>query len=280
MFVGDIRGCKESMNLILIHYDNFKRIHNDAHIIFLGDYVGGPNSLYCLTEILKLKISNPERVHLCRGNHEDVNMWRIDEPKNMSVLPDLKHIYSPSKTNRIYSLVGQFYSTLNPVVIINNIILCCHGMITNDIQRGQKFNITPNIIGNNPLECITWRNYPMPAAEDREYGKQCHDLTPEELKIKCDELGVKYVIKGHDYSGAGNVLNGSGINLHIIISSLWKAKKTETFFKYNDDGTINKSPRHMYPNLYKHITGYLTMEENDDVMLRYHNLITGMETNI
>lgn len=244
VIVGDIRGCLPSLMICIDKYKSFKERYPSAHIIFLGDYVGGGIfSVECLECLLKLKLHDPLYVHLLRGNHEDTEMWLIDEPAERSVYPELREKYgdeaatkSPSEgiATKIYEAVGAFYASLPPIAIINNNILCCHGMINDKVKKDSKFTLTPTIINNKFLSCITWSNYPAPVCEMHEYGRSCGDITPKELLRKCNELKITKLIKGHDYSGAGNTLYGSGIEVHIVNSSLWKLTRTPEFYVYDD----------------------------------------------
>ena len=246
MFVGDIRGCLISLLIVLDKYNSFKERYPNAHIVFLGDYVGGgPCSLACLKLILELKRNDPFHVHLCRGNHEDIDIYKIDEPEGRSVLPDLIEEYGERKAYYIYPLIGEFYASLSPCLILNGNVLCCHGMIHDNFLENGKFNFKPSILKDPFLTSITWSNYPKPIAEEREYGS---NVSPEELQEKCRKMHITKVIKGHDYSGAGNRMNGMVIDVNIIISSLWKNRRT-TFYTYND-ASLQKIPSN--EPFYKH----------------------------
>lgn len=252
VIAGDIRGCLPSLLICIDKYKSFKKKYPSAHIIFLGDYVGGGIcSVECLECLLRLKLQDPLYVHLLRGNHEDVEMWLIDEPAERSVYPELRDRYGDERANTIYKAVGAFYASLPPIAIINNNILCCHGMINDKVKKDSKIKLTPTIINNKFLSCITWSNYPAPVCEMREYGRSCGDITPRELLQKCNELRITKLIKGHDYSGAGNALYGSGVEVHIVNSSLWKLKRTPEFYIYTDSTsppTKTKRTKPVLPN--------------------------------
>ena len=234
-FVGDIRGDLMSLYIALDKYNTFKTINPSAHIVFLGDYTGGGDyNVKCLETIVRLKLNNPSYVHLCRGNHETT-----DSSEDNSILPELKTLYNEDKANNIYASVGYFYASLSPILIINESILCCHGMIPSNITRTSTFKFTPGILEDKTLIDIVWSNYPAPIAEDRPYG---HNVSPKELLEICNALHITKVVKAHDYSGSGNHLEGSGISLDIITSSIKKGKET-TFYKYNDTNTPTREER-------------------------------------
>jgi hypothetical protein len=57
------------------YMDGFKIVRPDVYILFLGDYTNrGMYGMEVLYTILRLKLANPERVLLARGNHEDANL--------------------------------------------------------------------------------------------------------------------------------------------------------------------------------------------------------------
>ena len=246
LFVGDIRGDLMSLMIALDKYKSFKKVDPTCHIVFLGDYTGGgPQNVKCLETIMKLKKDDPLYVHLCRGNHETT-----DDTEDNSVYPELVQKYGQQRASEIYQDVGYFYASLSPMLIINRNTLCCHGMIPNGITRDSTFKFTSEMREDPTLLNITWSNYPAPIAEDREYGQ---NVAPKELFERCYELHVTKIIKAHDYSGSGNRLSGSGIDVNIITSSIWKGLRS-TFYKYSDVGTPTKEIRPDPQNVSKYIT--------------------------
>lgn len=64
--VGDIHGSLHDLLRIL----NIT-VNNDQKVLFLGDYVDRGNfSLECITILFALKVQNPDKYFLIRGNHE------------------------------------------------------------------------------------------------------------------------------------------------------------------------------------------------------------------
>ena len=246
LFVGDIRGDLMSLMIALDKYKSFKKVDPTCHIVFLGDYTGGgPQNVECLMTILKLKKNDPLYVHLCRGNHETT-----DDTEDNSVYPELVQKYGEQRASEIYQDVAYFYASLSPMLIINRNVLCCHGMIPKGITRQSTFKFTSNMSEDQTLMNIVWSNYPAPIAENREYGQ---NVSPKELFERCYALHVTKIIKAHDYSGSGNRLGGSGIDVNIITSSIWKGLRS-TFYKYDDNDTPTKELRPDPQNVSKYIT--------------------------
>lgn len=78
---GDLHGDIHSLLAVLGRLqerkalDGFKLSDPDLHIVFLGDYTDrGLYGVEVLYTLLRLKAANPDRVHLVRGNHEDVSL--------------------------------------------------------------------------------------------------------------------------------------------------------------------------------------------------------------
>lgn len=78
---GDLHGDIHSLLAFLDwlntegHLDGFRLARPDLRVVFLGDYTDrGMHGLEVMYTLLRLKVTNPDRVWLVRGNHEDVNL--------------------------------------------------------------------------------------------------------------------------------------------------------------------------------------------------------------
>lgn len=74
---GDIHSLLGVLNRLqeLRHLDGFKLVEPNFHMVFLGDYTDrGSYGIEVIYTLLRLKLANPDRVHLIRGNHEDVSL--------------------------------------------------------------------------------------------------------------------------------------------------------------------------------------------------------------
>jgi len=112
----------------------FKIIDKDFYIVFLGDYVGG--WLYgaeVLYTLFRLKIKNPNRVILLRGNHEDIFKNKINGFAKQFI--DVKLRLSKKEANKYFNKLGVAYTLLPSALYIGvkndegqvNYSLFCHG---------------------------------------------------------------------------------------------------------------------------------------------------------
>lgn len=78
---GDLHGDIRSFIQLLESWNQkkwvsgFKVVDPNLHVFFLGDYTDrGLYGVEVLYTLLRLRLENPEQVHLLRGNHEDVSL--------------------------------------------------------------------------------------------------------------------------------------------------------------------------------------------------------------
>ncbi|MBS1988297.1 serine/threonine protein phosphatase [Candidatus Dependentiae bacterium] len=134
---GDLHGSAHSLVRCLKHLcalgylcDDFSiaQDHPYFYLTFLGDYVDrGAYSLEVLYLLMKLKIANPERVFIVRGNHENVavnRIWGFGQEA---------HVKYGSGCD--ISAIERFFNLLPMANYIGckndqgeqDFILCCHG---------------------------------------------------------------------------------------------------------------------------------------------------------
>jgi hypothetical protein len=128
-FHGDFHGDVQSFITALEwlneqkHLDGFRIIRDDFHMVFLGDYTDrGLFGVEVLYTLMQLKLTNPDRVHMARGNHEDISLLA-----RYGFLHEGRSKYGPAfdivKIARAYDFL--------PVVIYveggTNAIQCNHG---------------------------------------------------------------------------------------------------------------------------------------------------------
>ena len=125
--IGDIHGNLQSL-VKLIEIIGEK---NPKVVIFLGDIVDrGSYQLECLILVLALKIIEPNRYFLLRGNHETLEMNQY-----YGFFQDfISRFKDQSKFNEILSI----YEVLPICAVINDNILCLHGGIPEDFEILKK----------------------------------------------------------------------------------------------------------------------------------------------
>jgi diadenosine tetraphosphatase ApaH/serine/threonine PP2A family protein phosphatase len=130
--IGDIHGNLVSLlKLYEILIDK-----KPGKVIFLGDIVDrGPKQIECLVFILALKILEPNKFYILKGNHETLEMNQA-----------YGFFYEFSQRFESFDRYKEILAVYNVIpicAIINNEILCLHGGIPED------FNIIEKLKGLN-----------------------------------------------------------------------------------------------------------------------------------
>jgi hypothetical protein len=137
-FHGDLHGDIHAFNdfitvLTNLGYlggdDGFTIIDDNFYMIFLGDYVDrGWYGAEVIYTIVRLKLANPERVILIRGNHEDVslnNRYGFEKELRTKFPHFTKHDMQAVYDIYEYMPVALFLGSKKT----EEYILCCHGGI-------------------------------------------------------------------------------------------------------------------------------------------------------
>ena len=202
--------------------------------LFLGDYVDrGCNSLETICLLMALKIKYPERIHLIRGNHEDIlinlNFGFKEECDNRLCEDDEEDL-------NVFKTINELFEYLPLAAVIENQILCLHGGIggclswleeIEDIERPLKViheatNKTEQIVMD-----ILWSD---PTDNDEEVGIQPNPLRdtksfgnivkygPDVVDMFLKKNNLSMIIRAHEC-----VLDGferfSGGNLITLFSA-------------------------------------------------------------
>lgn len=84
---GDLKSLIENLKVLQFQGlldDNFKCTDKDVQLIFLGDYMDrGDQSLQIVELLARLKLLNPDQVHVIRGNHENIEQNKKDGGQNL-----------------------------------------------------------------------------------------------------------------------------------------------------------------------------------------------------
>ena len=125
--IGDIHGNFETLVKLIQTIEE----NNPEWVIFLGDIVDrGPKQLECLLIILALKILNPLKYYLLRGNHETIEM-----NQNYGFFQNFMYRFKDSEK---FNKILMVYNVLPICALINNTILCLHGGIPQDTEILKK----------------------------------------------------------------------------------------------------------------------------------------------
>jgi diadenosine tetraphosphatase ApaH/serine/threonine PP2A family protein phosphatase len=152
--IGDIHGNLKSLYGLI----QMVKEQNPRIVIFLGDLVDrGPYQLECLLTVLILKILEPNKYYLLRGNHET---------KEMNKYYGFYQVFTEKFGNNYrFNEILELYSLLPYCALINDQILCLHGGIPEKTEtisniKGLKVNEIPSILRNveNSLLEILWND--------------------------------------------------------------------------------------------------------------------------
>lgn len=202
--IGDIHGNLQS----LIKIFEIITENNPKFVIFLGDIVDrGPKQLECLIFVLALKILEPGRIFILKGNHETLEMNQAygffyefaERFENYEKFEDILAIYN----------------VLPICAIINKIILCLHGGVPEDFDILKKLKgLKPADIDKLTLESIAsgifqimW-NDPKPGLGGfmRSYrGPGIYFFGQEVFNKFMDKYNLKYLIRAHECFTEGYV---------------------------------------------------------------------------
>lgn len=134
---GDFHGDVASLSHMLDQLrsrnlmDGFK-LNDNFHMLFLGDYTDrGQYGIDVLATVILLKLNNPTKVWLARGNHEDLNINLV-----YGLYSEIESFIEGSEITigEITSRLNQFYNILPVAIFLGNSsenrrILCNHGGI-------------------------------------------------------------------------------------------------------------------------------------------------------
>ncbi len=133
VIVGDIHGSLHNLEKAVEAW-----VESGADkIVFLGDYVDrGPNGLEVITRLIELRLSEPSRVILLRGNHESASM--------NSIYGFADEVYSKiphSEARELMRLILDFYTTLDWIATTHDMLLVHGGIPCRECVGGEPASI-------------------------------------------------------------------------------------------------------------------------------------------
>ncbi|MDO9517749.1 MAG: metallophosphoesterase, partial [Methanosarcinaceae archaeon] len=182
LIVADLHGDLNALYSAL-------RIRSDLGcdtVIFLGDYIDrGPASLDVLEKVFSLKIAEPEKIILLRGNHELKETNRFEK-----LFEDLEY------DEDLYARINRVFDKMPVGAVISNKIFCVHGGIPGPVKLSEitKEDAYP-YVWNDPSE-MDGINQSIRGPGMRTFGE---DVFDEFLQVN----GLERMVRGHSVVEGG-----------------------------------------------------------------------------
>jgi serine/threonine-protein phosphatase PP1 catalytic subunit len=176
LIVADLHGDLDALRLAL-------RKRTDLGcdtVIFLGDYIDrGPASLDVLEWLFLLKIKEPDKIILLRGNHELRETNRFEQ-----FYKDLEY------DEDLYARINRVFDRLPVAAVISDQIFCVHGGIPGPVKLSKitKKDAYP-FVWNDPSEENGINQSPRGLGM-RTFGE---DVFEEFLRVN----GLERMVRGH-----------------------------------------------------------------------------------
>mmetsp|Transcript_12169 Transcript_12169/g.28897 ORF Transcript_12169/g.28897 Transcript_12169/m.28897 type:complete len:657 (+) Transcript_12169:324-2294(+) len=252
---GDIHGNLEDLHFFS---DNIWRLGMSltaGNFLFLGDYVDrGMSCMEVVAYLLLMKLQNPQKVFLLRGNHEtrDVNGWE-EHYGERSFIWQCRNRFNDNVGYRLWEACNQVFDRLPLVAVVDQDIFCVHGGIPRPIAMGnpryrgpvttriQDILNVPKVAGINPpyvhedevyqqvaSDCI-WSD---PASEEQEmhsvdphtgYGESLRGggaicFGSKAVTDFLQEQGFSYIMRAHEAHAEG-VAVSKGARVFTVFST-------------------------------------------------------------
>jgi diadenosine tetraphosphatase ApaH/serine/threonine PP2A family protein phosphatase len=199
--IGDIHGNLDTLLKII-------KIIEDKHpemVIFLGDLVDrGPKQLECLLIVLILKILEPQKYFLLKGNHETLEMNQY-------------YGFAQDFMNRFQNFekfkeILEVYNVLPLCALVNNSILCLHGGIPQDLEilnkiknvKTKDLSTVINSISQNLIQ-IMWNDPKknLQGFSESFRGPGIKFFGEDVFETFLKENNLKFIIRSHEHFPEG-----------------------------------------------------------------------------
>jgi protein phosphatase len=218
--VGDIHGDYSSLNKVLaLSHEKC----SDCVVIFLGDYVDrGTEQLEVLLKLMELKLQEPERFILLRGNHETLTI-----SASYGFLDVIKERY-PGRWPEIFMAFNKMFSGLPYAALVNDYLLL-HGGIpkeVNDLEQIYKIrkglmdptpynnSIAYQILWNDPADYVIGFIPGVRGDGSYIFG---YDVTKDFL----NKNKLKGIVRSHEPVASGYTYLHDGLILNIFTCSYY-----------------------------------------------------------
>ncbi|MDR2944125.1 MAG: serine/threonine protein phosphatase [Methanosarcinales archaeon] len=236
LIATDIHGDYRALEFIL----KFAEKKGIEAYIFLGDYIDkGPDSVAVLNELLEMKLRNPKKIFLLRGNHEtrDISRW-------FEFSDDL------ADETELLEASNAVFEQMPIGAVLNENIFCVHGCIA-----GTKHESLKDISKKDPKKYL-WND---PGTEDgllpSGRGGGIYSIGPDLIKKFMKQNDLQLIIRGHTSHQEGvklfcddrvislySTLPGTGPRARAAVAVLEEKKikfyyyrKTKNGFEWEDE---------------------------------------------
>ena len=190
--------------------------------LFLGDFVDrGRDSIPVIAYIMSMKVLNPSKWHMIRGNHEtrEVN-GNIEHYQEGSFLSQCLTTFGESDGYAVWEAVNNFFDTLALAATIDDTIFCVHGGIPRELcMRGSSLDLIRNVScplrsvqTNETIYDMLWSDPTSPEQENSAeldatgFGvsaRGCTCFGERSIDLFLDIHGFKHVFRGHEAQQSG-----------------------------------------------------------------------------
>ncbi len=134
VMVGDIHGqIHELRRIFIMAGDSLETPKLTQKYIFFGDYIDrGYYSCETIQLLLGLKLFNPDKIFLLRGNHESRMITG-----SYGFYEEIKKKYGNDNT---YAYIMQVFDALPISAIVDNYYFCVHAGLSKDIKLVDQIN--------------------------------------------------------------------------------------------------------------------------------------------
>lgn len=245
---GDIHGNFADMAYFLekvVAFDDIMLKYTTQHLLFLGDYVDrGAFSLECVMYLFALKVINPAKVTLLRGNHEspEVN-GDMDVYGYSSFKYQCLDKFGRDRGLEVWVAVNEVFQFLPVIADIDKKIFCVHGGLPQytggedkrlEILSDPAFPRIPvvqcadptNIAQRMMVNDLLWSD---PAPPDQQLDRYGFGPNPRGPDIKtfgaravdmfCERYNYQYIFRAHQEKADGLRLSDNARVVTIFSTS-------------------------------------------------------------
>ncbi|CCW64432.1 unnamed protein product [Phytomonas sp. EM1] len=245
---GDIHGNFVDMAYFLekvVAFDDVMLKYTTQHLLFLGDYVDrGAFSLECVMYLLALKVINPSKVTLLRGNHEspEVN-GDMDVYGYSSFKYQCLDKFGRERGVDVWVAVNEVFQFLPVIADIDKRIFCVHGGLPQysggedkrlEVIADPSFPRIPVVQCADPTNAVQrmivndllWSDPAPPEQQLDRYGFGPNPRGPDiktfgsrAVDMFCERYNYQYIFRAHQEKADGLRLSDNARVVTIFSTS-------------------------------------------------------------